>query len=325
MNRRSFFFVVCCASDVLSMIANAQQSRTYRIGYLHPTDSSDVLYLSFLGALKDLGYVVGRNTTIEARFAGNSTERLPALAAELVAKRVDVIVAVAPTAIDAARAATQTIPIVMAFSGGDPVKSGFAASLARPGGNITGVTAVALEIAPKWIELLRELVPGLRRVAVLRTPARPDHTAQVNALRAAAQSYGIDLDVIEADSIDQFAGAFAAMASAGSQAIVVLTGPAVVSGRARIIELAARHRLPSVFQFAYFVLDGGLVAYGPDVADLSARAAAYVDKILKGANPGEMPIEQPRRLFLSINRKTARALGIRIPPALILQADQVVQ
>ena len=168
--------------------AHLQQPRTYRIGYLHPTDSSDALYPPFVQALKDLGYVAGANTVIEARFAENKVERLPALAVELVANRVDVIVAVAPNAIYAARAATKAIPIVMAFSGGDPVKSGFAATLARPGGNTTGVTSVALDIAPKWIELLRDLVPGLKRVAALRSPARPDHTAQIDALRNIADS-----------------------------------------------------------------------------------------------------------------------------------------
>ena len=275
--------------------------------------------------MKDLGYVVGANTVIEARFAENKVERLPALAAELVAKHVDVIVAVAPNAIYAARAATQTIPIVMAFSGGDPVKSGFAATLSRPGGNTTGVTSVALDIAPKWIELLRDLIPGLKRVAVLRSPARPDHTAQIDGLRATAESNGIGLQAFEAGSVDRFAEAFAAMASAGSQAVVVLTGPDMVSGRARLIELVTKHRLPSVYQFSYFVEAGGLVSYGPDIIGMSARAAAYVDKILKGASPAELPIEQPRKLFLVINRKAASTLGLAIPPTLLLQADQVVQ
>ena len=305
--------------------AHLQQPRTYRIGYLHPTDSSDALYPPFVQALKDLGYVAGANTVIEARFAENKVERLPALAVELVANRVDVIVAVAPNAIYAARAATKAIPIVMAFSGGDPVKSGFAATLARPGGNTTGVTSVALDIAPKWIELLHDLVPNLKNVAVLRSPARPDHTAQIDGLRAVAEANGIALQVVEAGSVDRFTEAFVAMASAGSQAVVVLTGPDMVSGRARLLELVNKYRLPSVYQFSYFVEAGGLVSYGPDILGMSARAAAYVDKILKGANPAELPIEQPRKLFLVINRKTASTLGLAIPPTLLLQADQVIQ
>jgi ABC-type uncharacterized transport system substrate-binding protein len=325
LDRRLFLGVIGCISWARPLVANSQQPRIYRIGYLHPTDSTDILYAPFVRALASLGYVVGKNTVIEARFAENKVERLPALAEELVAKHVDVIVAVAPTAIEAARAATRTIPIVMAFSGGDPVQSGFAASLARPGGNTTGVTSVAFDIAPKWIELLRDLVPGLKRVAVLRTPDRPDHTAQIEALRIAAEPNGIVLSVFEAGSADRFGDAFAAMVKAESQAVVVLTGPAIVSARDHVVELANGHRLPSVYQFAYFVLAGGLVSYGPDFVNMSEAAAAYVDKILKGANPAELPIEQPRKIDLVINRKTANALGLRIPPALLLQADQIIR
>ena len=324
-NRRWFLGVIGSVFSGIPLAARSQQRGIYRIGYLHPTDASDVLYPAFLQALNGLGYVVGGNTVIEARFAENRVERLPALAAELVAKRVDVLVAVAPTAIEAARAATKTIPIVMAFSGGDPVKSGFVATLARPGGNVTGVTSVALDIAPKWIELLRDLVPDLRRVAVLRSPARADHTAQIGVLRATAESNGIGLHVFEAGSADRFAEAFAAMAGADSQAVVVLTGPDMVSGRARLVELATSHRLPTVYQFSYFVQGGGLISYGPDITVLSSRAAVYVDKILKGANPAELPVEEPRKLLLVINRRTASALGLKIPQALLLQADQVIQ
>ena len=185
MRRRSFLAAASCASISLALRAHAEPTRIYRIGYLHPTDAQDVAtgapdigYAAFRRALERLGYIVGTNTVLEERFAGNKIDRLPAMAAELVASRVDVIVAVSPTAIRAARAATKTIPIVMAFSGDDPVKSGFAANLRRPGGNTTGITAVALDIAPKWIEFLRELVPNLKTVAVLRLPGRQDHTAR---------------------------------------------------------------------------------------------------------------------------------------------------
>jgi putative ABC transport system substrate-binding protein len=325
LDRRSALGILGCLLCTRLSATDSRSSKVYRIGYLHPTDATDMLYLPFVRALKDLGYVVGENLVIEARFAENRVERLPALAQELVARRVDVIVAVAPTAIDAARAATQTIPIVMAFSGGDPVKAGFAVSLARPGGNTTGVTSVALDVAPKWIELLRDLVPGVKKIAVLRAPNRPDHTDQVAALRAAAEPNGIGVQTFEVGSVDQFAGAFAAMANAGSQAVVVLTGPAMVSGRDRLLDLVNRHRLPSVYQFSYFVSGGGLVSYGPDIVSMSTRAAVYVDKILRGANPADLPIEQPRKVFLVINRRTASALGLRIPQALLLQADEVIQ
>jgi putative ABC transport system substrate-binding protein len=286
------------------------------IRLIRPTSSTG------LSALKDLGYVVGGNTVIEAQFAENKVERLPEMAAELVAKRVDIIVAVAPSAIRAARAATQTIPIVMSISGGDPVKSGFVTSLARPGGNTTGMTSGLIDTEPRSIELLRELVPDLKRVGALRSPARVDHTAQVDAPATAEQ--GHRPRAVEAAGTDEFPAADA-LIRAGSQAVVVVTGPAMVSGRARLLELAARHRLPAVYEFPFFVREGGLVAYGPDNAEMSARSAVYVDKILKGANPAELPIEQARKYSLAINRTTASALGLAVPPALVLEADEVIQ
>lgn len=331
MRRRSFLATTGCVLGSLALRASAQQAKTYRIGYLHPTDvqdpsigTPDIGYAAFRRALKDLGYLVGTNTMLEERFAENQIDRLPALAAQLVASRVDVIVAVSPTAIRAARIATRTIPIVMAFSGDDPVKSGFAVTLARPGGNTTGLTSVATDIAPKWIEFLRELVPKLESVAVLRLPARQDHTAQIDVLRVAAQASGVRLETVEAKGPDEYSEALA-HAGKTCQGIVVLSGPEVTRNRFRIVELLNRHRLPSVFQFAEFVLIGGTLSYGPDITDLSYRAVAYVDKILKGANPAELPIEQPRKLFLVINRRTASTLGLTVPPELILQADQVVQ
>jgi putative ABC transport system substrate-binding protein len=331
MGRRSFLAAAGCVLSIFVLRAPAQQAKTYRIGYLHPTDVQDVGtgmpdvgYAAFRRALKDLGYVVGTNTVVEERFAGNKIDRLPSLAAELVSSHVDIIVAVSPTAIRAARSATQTIPIVMAFSGDDPVKSGFAVTLARPGGNTTGLTSVATDIAPKWIEFLVELVPNLKTVAVLRLPARPDHTAQIDVLRATAQASGVDLKTVEAKNPDEYSEALAS-AGAASQGIVVLSGPEFTRNRFRIVELANRYRLPSIYQFSEFVTIGGTLSYGPDITDLSYRAVAYVDKILKGANPAELPIEQPRKLFLVINRKAASALGLAVPPGLVLQADQVIQ
>ena len=322
MNRRSFLGVTLLAA---SRAARGLQPRTYRIGYLHPTDPSDVVYLAFVRALKSLGYVPGGNTVLEARFAENRIERFPAMAAELAAMRVDVIVAVAPSAIQAARAATQTIPIVMSISGGDPVKSGFAASLARPGGNTTGMSSGLIDTAPRSIEILRQLVPNLQRVAALRSPARDDHARQVDSLRKAADPDRITVLAIEVASADDFPAAFAAMTRASSQGLVVVTGPVMVSGRARLVELSARQRLPAVYEFPFFVREGGLAAYGPDNAEMSARSAVYVDKILKGADPAELPIEQARKYSLAINRKTAGALGLAIPPALLLEADEVIE
>jgi putative tryptophan/tyrosine transport system substrate-binding protein len=310
----------------LAALARAQTppARIYRVGYLHPTDADDVAAVAFRRALAERGYVPGKNTTLEERYAANRIERLPALAADLVGKRVDVIVAVSPTAIRAARAATQTIPIVMAFSGDDPVKSGFVASLAHPGGNTTGLTTVALDIAPKWVELARELIPGVKTIAVLRSPRRPDHDAQIHAMEAAAQEAGVRLHVATVEGVEQYEEAFAGGVRAGSRAIVVLSGPEFTRNRVRLVELATQYRLPSVYQFAEFVVIGGLMSYGPDIAAMSSRAAVYVDQILRGARPGDLPVEQPRKLLLVINRKTANALGVNISPALLLQADQLV-
>jgi putative ABC transport system substrate-binding protein len=323
MNRRGF--VTALAAVMAPPAVFAAQRKPYRIGYLHPTNARDVAYTAFRAALGRTGYVVGVNTILEDRFADDDIARLPSLAAELVAKRVDVIVAVSPTAIRAARAATRTIPIVMAVSGDDPVKSGFAATLAHPGGNTTGLTTVALDMAPKWIELLADLRPGIRSIAVLRSPARADHDAQIAVMRVAAQAQGIGLHVAEVHGVEQYASACDALSALGCEGIVVLSGPEFTHNRVRLVELVNEHRLASAFQFSDFVESGGLASYGPGIADLSARAVVYVDKILKGANPAELPIEQPRMLFLVLNRRTADLLGLTIPPRLLLQADQIIR
>ena len=325
MNRRRFAGAIWVGLLGGLLVACSDPPRVYRIGYLHPTNDRDVAYTAFSRALKEAGYVVGRNTVVEERFADGDVARLPALAADLVAKRVEVIVAVAPPAIRAARSVTTTVPIVMAFSGDDPVKAGFAATLARPGGNITGLTTMALDMAPTWIETLTDLAPDAKIIAVLRSPRRPDHTAQIDAMRATAQARGVRLLVVEVDGVDRYADAFAEIERQGGQAIVVLSGPEFTHNRVRLVELISSHRLPSIYQFADFVEVGGLVSYGPDIADLSARAVRYVDKIVQGANPAELPIEQPQKLSLVLNRGTATQLGIAIPPWLALEATRIVQ
>ena len=322
--RRAFVGMACLALAA-PLRAAVAPAKAYRVGYLHPTDAEDVACVAFRQALRRAGYVAGSNTLLEERFAYGDIARLPALAAELVAKHVDVIVAVSPTAIRAARAATHTIPIVMAFSGDDPVRSGFAATLARPGGNTTGLTTVALDMAPKWIELLADLRPGLEVVAILRAPGRVDHDVQIGAMRAAAQAQDMRLHIAEVRGVEQYAKAFDTLAAEGSEAIVVLSGPEFTHNRVRLVELVNEHRLPSAYQFSDFVEVGGLVSYGPGIADLSARAVEYVDRILKGADPAELPIEQPRRLFLVLNRRTANALGLTMPSWLLLEADEIIQ
>ena len=322
--RRAFFAVIGCTLVTLSSTA-FPQAKLHRIGYLHPNDPRDAAYPAFMRGLKDHDYVVGRNVIVEERFAEDKPERLPALAGELVADRVDVMVAVGPAAIRAARAATRTIPIVMAFSGEDPVKSGFAKSLSHPGGNITGLTAMSLDIAPKKLELLRDLAPGLAAAAVMRSRVIAEHTAQVSVLQAAAHGYGIRLQVEEMGEAAQYPAAFARIVRAGNQAILVLSGPEFTHNRHLLVSLAAQYRLPSVYSFSDIVEAGGLASYGPDHVGLSWQAAGYVDKILRGADPADLPIQQPTTFELAINMKTAKALGLTVPQSLLLRANTLVQ
>jgi putative ABC transport system substrate-binding protein len=324
MNRRALMAAIGCASVALPSTAYPQ-SRPPRVGYLHPNDPQDAAYPAFMRGLKERGYLVGRNLIVVERFAEDRPQRLPALAGELVADRVDIIVAVGPAAIRAARGATRTIPIVMAFSGEDPVKSGFAETLSRPGGNTTGLTAMSLDIAPKKLELLRDLVPGLAAAAVLRSRAIEEHSAQVGVLQAAAQGYGIRLHVEEMGEAALYPQVFARIAGAGNQAVLVLSGPEFTHNRHLLVALAAQHRLPSIYSFSDIVEAGGLASYGPDHVALSTRAAGYVDKILRGADPAELPIEQPTTFELAINTKTAKTLGLAIAPSLLRRANTVIR
>ena len=311
---------------VASVVEAQPAAKIYRIGYLHPATAQDPggAFSALKQALIGLGYS-DRNVKFEERFADGKLERLPSLAAQLVTLRVDVIVAVSPSAIRAARDATATIPIVMAFSGDDPVKAGFVASLARPGGNITGMTSLTSELAPKWIELVVDALPGIQRIAVLGSPIRPDHKEQADIMRAAARSHGIRIEVVEARDLEQYGTAFDNMTRQRAEAVIILSGPEFAQNLGRLAELAAMHRLPSLWQYRDFVVAGGLLTYGPSIPDLSARAAVFVDKILKGANPGELPVQQPTRFDLTINLKTAKALGLTIPQSLLLRANEVIQ
>ena len=311
---------------VASVVEAQPAAKIFRIGYLHPATAQDPggAFSALKQALIGLGYS-DRNVKFEERFADGKLERLPTLAAELVTLRVDVIVAVSPSAIRAARDATATIPIVMAFSGDDPVKAGFVASLARPGGNITGMTSLTSELAPKWIELVVDALPGIQRIAVLGSPIRPDHKEQADIMRAAARSHGIRIEVVEARDLEQYGTAFDNMTRQRAEAVIILSGPEFAQNLGRLAELAAMHRLPSLWQYRDFVVAGGLLSYGPSIPDLSARAAVFVDKIFKGANPGELPVQQPTRFDLTINLKTAKALGLTIPQSLLLRANEVIQ
>jgi putative ABC transport system substrate-binding protein len=272
------------------------------------------------------GYVVGRDVRVDERVAEGKLDRLPALAAELVRLKVDVIVAGSTDSIRAARDLTSTIPIVMAFSGDDPVTSGFVTSLAHPGGNVTGVTAVARDLAPKTIELLRDAVPGLTRIAVLTNPARLEHAEYVRIARA-MRPPGVELQVLQAEPgrTDQYDAAFAAMKAQQAEGLVILGDVQFTRDSARLAELALSHRLPSVYLYKPFAVAGGLMSYGPDLRELLYLVTGYVEQILNGAKPGELPVQQPTTFRLTINLRVARALALTIPQSLRLRADELIQ
>jgi len=279
----------------------------------------------FLQALHGLGYFEGKNILIEYRFAGGKFKRLPGLAAELVRLDVDVIVAVVTQASLAAKAATKTIPVVM-LAVSDPVASGLVTSLARPGGNITGTSSQTAEVSGKSLQLLKEVVPKLSRVAVLWNPANAIFQAQLlKATERAAGVLGLQLREFGARNTDELDRAFTAISKANVGALMVLGDPTLVAHKARIIDFAAKHRLPAIYATENHAEAGGLMTYGPDMAGQFERAAYYVDKILKGAKPAELPVEQPTRFEFAINLKTAKALGLVIPPPLLIRADKVVE
>jgi putative ABC transport system substrate-binding protein len=272
--------------------------------------------------MRQLGYIDGGNIVIEGRYYGDSIERLPALAADLVRLQVDVIVAGAPPAPEAARRATATIPIVM-INHNDPVGSGLAASLAKPTGNVTGMSLATAALRGKQLQLLKEVVPGLVTVAVLWNPTGP--ALELAELKVAAQLLNLQLQVLEARTSSEFPAAFAAATKKRAGALLPQGGSVYFANKARLVELAAASRLPAIYGVKEYVEAGGLMAYGVDLGDSARRAAGYVDRILKGANAGDLPIEQPTKFELVINLKTAKALGLTIPPSLLLRADKLIQ
>jgi putative ABC transport system substrate-binding protein len=301
-------------------------AKVRRIGLLSttsPSVSAPWLQAFRLG-LRDLGWVEGRNISIEYRYAEGRQDRFPDLAADLVGLKVDVIVVnVTPTAL-AAQKATRTIPIVM-VAGGDPVATGLAESLARPGGNITGLSQMISELAGKRLELLTEIVPKLSRVAVLWNPQGVGSPLGWKEIQLPARQLGIQLHSLEVRSPDDFNQAFEAASKARAGALFVMPDPVMVTNLKRIAGLAVKSRLPSIFHVSEFADAGGLATYGPDRVDMFRRAATFVDKILKGAKPADLPVEQPTRFELVINLKTAKTLGIKIPQSIMLQATRVIE
>ena len=326
--RRAFLSTLAGGLLASPRIADAQPAgQLHRIGYLvgGSAAANPQFVEAFRQGLRELGWVEGQNIIVEYRFAEGRLDRLPDLAADLVRSKVDIIVAGPSPPAAAAKNATGTIPIVM-IAVGSPVEQGLIASLARPGGNVTGVSfSVGLEIVGKQLELLKETAPKVRRVAILSNPANPSHAIAIRDAKVAAKSLGVQLQLLEARGPDAFDGAFAAMAKERVGALLVITDPIFLLYRTRLADLVARRRLPAAGGYRELVEAGGLMSYGPSIPDLWRRAAIYVDKILRGAKPADLPVEQPTKFELVINLKTAKALGLRIPQSVLGRADEIIQ
>ena len=310
------------------LAAEAQPTgKVYRIGYLSSGSAtvSNPNLEAFRQGLRELGWAEGQNIVIEYRSAEGRVDRLPALAAELVRLKVDVIVAAPAAPAVAAKNATGTVPIVMA-NVGDPVGLGLIASLARPGGNVTGLSwSVGVDTVGKALQLLKETVPEVRHVAILWNPTNPAHALAIENVKLAARSLGVQFQLLEAREPNQFDGAFAAMAKQRVEALLVVADGMFLVHRARLAHLTAKYRLPSMHGLREHVEAGDLMSYGSSIVATSRRAAFFVDKILKGAKPADLPVEQPTKFALVINLKTAKALGLTIPPAVLARADEVIQ
>jgi putative ABC transport system substrate-binding protein len=328
MDRRTFLFMFSLGALSAPFAAAAQQAgNVYRVGLLALLPNADTTreMKALKTRLRDLGYIEGKNLVFEYRSAEGKPERLATLAAELLQLGPDVIIARGGTlTAQIAKQATRTVPVVMAGVG-DPIASGLVATLARPGGNVTGLSTLAPDIAGKRLELLRDSMPTVNQVAVLANPMTPFVSQALKVVADAARALRIQIRVVEMTAPDQLDRAFEAVLSAKPGALLVLEDPLTFALRTQIAGLAAQHRLPSVFGSRDYVEVGGLMSYGTDLADLSSRAAIYVDKILKGANPADLPVEQPTKFELVINLKTARALGLTIPTPLLARADEVIE
>jgi ABC-type uncharacterized transport system substrate-binding protein len=306
------------------LAAQGQQAGSVpRVVYLALPGSQAQLDLDALRqGLRELGYAEGQNIIIEVRWVNAKVERLPDVAAELVRRRPNVIVSEGNAVVAALKQATQTIPIVAAVFG-NPVESGLVASLAKPGGNITGLSTASEEMSAKWLQLLKETVPNLSRVAVLWVPGR--HRAHRQRIEGAAQTLGVTAQFLEVGGRDDVTRAFAALTRGRTGGLLVVPDNVTVALQRLIVDLATKNRLPGIYPFPAFVEDGGLMSYGANTTDMVRRAAIYVDKILKGAKPADLPVEQPTKFELVVNLKTAKALGLTIPPSVLGRADQVIE
>jgi len=327
MERRRFIEVIAGGLLAAPLAAEAQQAgKVYRVGILgeKASDPSEVrLWREFRLGLRELGWIEGKNILIEDRWVEGNYARIPELAADLVRLKVDVIVTRGSTYVQGVKRATSSIPIVFLIHA-DPVATGHVASLARPGGNITGLALLQTEIYRKGLDLLISAVPAAKRIAVLRNPETPSHPPGLKALEESARTLRVQLQPVAARTRADLEGAFSAMARAQAQAVLVFSLGIYLAERQRLAELATKYRLPTMFQSRDHVEAGGLMSYGPDYNDLFRRGAVYADKILRGAKPADLPVEQPTKFELVINLKTAKALGLTIPPSLLGRADEII-
>ena len=328
MKRREFIALLGGAPLAGLLPATAQQpAKMHRVGVIlagPPVADAPNLAKGLVQGLHALGYVESKNLVLEWRSAEGRYERLPEIVRELVSANVDILLAATHPVALAAKNATQTIPIVMVLVP-DPVGSGLVVSLSRPGGNLTGLTHISAEISGKRLALLKELLPELARVAILRNPSNAFHTTYWRETEVAARKLGVALHPVEVRRPDDFEAAFAAAAQAKAEALVAFDDPLTFQNRRQIVDLAAKARLPAMYGFREFADDGGLISYGANVFDIFQRSAGFVDKILKGAKPAELPVEQPTKFDFIVNLKTAKTLGLTVPATLLAQADEVIE
>ena len=330
MNRRRELIIALGASALVAPRGSfaQQQGKVWRIGFLYFGSRQSALdtgrYSAFVQGIRELGYVEGKNVTVEARFGDGQVEHMSALAGELVRSKVDVIVATGTGAYRALQHATTTIPIVITVTN-DPVVLGLAASLSRPGGNFTGLADTAADLGPKQIELLTIVVPKVARVGVLLNPANASHPTQLERLMLATQKVGMQVVLAEAGTVADVESAFISLAQYRADVVILFADNFFVQQLRQIAQAAIKQHVPSIYTIHEYVKVGGLMSYGADLVDNFRRAASYVDKIFKGANPSELPFEQPTKYSLAINIKTAKTLGLAIPQSMVLRADEVIQ
>jgi putative ABC transport system substrate-binding protein len=327
MKRREFITLLGGATAAWPLTASGQQTeRVRRIGYLSPRASEPLspVISAFFGALFELGWIEGKNVIVERRFAENRLDQLPELAADLVRLNVEVIVAEGTLGPLAAKAATSNIPVVMTAAG-DPLGTGLVASLGRPGSNVTGMSLMAPELGGKRLELLKELLPQFARVAVIWNAANPYPAIVFKETLAAGQILGVEVQSLEVRNPGDFGSAFESIIKQRPDALIIIDDPLTVDHQERITRFAAAQQLPALFGAREFVASGGLISYGTNPADSFRRAASYVDKILKGTKPADLPVQQPTKFELVINAQTARMLGLTVPPSLLARADEVIE